>query len=64
MWLEQVQAVGSVEGDGGEGAVLRTDKRDPKGVPGTTLTGVALLARLDEEVEQSRLVYAAVSQSA
>ena len=51
-------------GDGDEGAVLRADKRDPFGVPGTTLTGVALLASLDEEVEQSRLVYAAVSQSA
>ena len=54
----------SVEGDGGEGDVLMADKRDPFGVPGTTLTGVALLASLDEEVKQSRLVYAAVSQSA
>ena len=33
---------GSVEGDGDEWAVLRADKRDPVGVPGTTLTGVAL----------------------
>ena len=38
-------------GDGDEGAVLRADKRDPFGVPGTTLTGVALLASLDEEVK-------------
>ena len=60
-----VTEIGTVcRGGGGEGAVLRTDKRDPIGSLEQHLPEWLLLARLDEEVEQSRLVYAAVSQSA
>ena len=51
-------------GDGDEWAVLRADKRDPVWGPWNNTYRSALLASLDEEVEQSRLVYAAVSQSA